>query len=214
MHLGRREPTDYRHVERYTLAAPIDANVPVVMGTVWLQSMDNPARYPDGRWWICREQGWQNRPSRGDHAYCLEPAGGNDAWWPWHNQQRGSCTGHSAARAAELTYRTRFDPEAWYDRNQQIDEYADTPPEEGSSLRAAFDAWREGRPAMRGKKTEKLKANRWATSADDVLKTLGHDGAAPILQSWGRTWAHRVWIPGEALDWLLERGGEAGVPVF
>src|SRR4051812_1186257 len=119
--LGRRPPTDWEHVSRWALTTTgvPEANVPVVMGTIWLAGMDTPQRDRDGRWWICRTPTWPSTPVRGGHAYCLEPAGGNDQWAEYHDQQRGSCTGHSATRCMELFNRRRYDPEDLYERAQQ-----------------------------------------------------------------------------------------------
>jgi len=213
--LGRRPPKDWVHVERFSLPAPPKQNLPVVVGSLWLASMDQPVKGTDGRWRICTQPNWMNAPTRGGHAYCLQPLTVSDNWWPNHDQQRGSCTGHSIARAAELLYRKAHDSEAWYDRNQQVDEWADTPPQEGSSVRAAFDVWRnEGAIPLRGGTRRKLRANRWATSGEDIGATLGYQTEVPILQSWGRAWPRRVWAGLEVLDWLLPRDGEAGVPVL
>jgi hypothetical protein len=58
----------------------------------------------------------------------------------------------------------------------------------------------------------RLRANRWALTADDVLATLGYQGEVPLLQSWGLAWPHRVWVADEFVAWHLARDGEAGVP--
>ena len=46
---------------------------------------------------------------------------------------------------------------------------------------------------------------------------LGNDradelGAVPILNSWGRSYPHRTWMPDEVLDRLMQEEGEIAIP--
>jgi len=61
-----------------------------------------------------------------------------------------------------------------------------------------------------------IAANRWATRVDEVMGALQSPanermGAVRILNSWGATWPHRVWMPYETLQRLLDEEGEATV---
>jgi hypothetical protein len=234
--LGRRPPTDWRHVERHALtAAPaLEKPTPVVMGTMWPIEADRPVQDSRGTWWI---KGPFSGRSRGGHAYALEPLDGRDSKgnWLWFNQvSEGICVSEGVARAAWLLLRRRFQPRPLYDLAQRIDEWAETPPEEGTSVRAGFDVWRTTGliPARRGEdhwekdadvdpdrspdRTTMLPENRWALSAQEILDALGTPGRdwATILNSWARGYPHRVRIAASDLQWLLERDGEAGIPVF
>jgi hypothetical protein len=58
---------------------------------------------------------------------------------------------------------------------------------------------------------------RWARSVEDVHRVLGNPradelGAVPILNSWGETYPHRVWLPDDVLERLIQEDGEIAVP--
>ena len=58
---------------------------------------------------------------------------------------------------------------------------------------------------------------RWARSVNDVHRVLGNDradelGAVPILNSWGRDYPHRTWMPDDVLQRLMDEEGEVAVP--
>src|SRR5436190_1785654 len=64
------------------------------------------------------------------------------------------------------------------------------------------------------KLAEGISANRWATSVGQVMDALKSPasermGAVRVLNSWGRSYPHRVWMPFETLQILLDRDGEA-----
>jgi hypothetical protein len=229
--LGRREPTDWTHVEKYPLSAAPAAPVavPVVLGINWYSDFDRPVKDSAGQWWVGRSTA-NLGSKRGGHAICTEPHRGRDlpSWWKRYNQNvwttaldRGSCTGYSAARMLSLLNRHSYDPLWIYHEAQAIDEYADTPPQPGSSVRAAMDVLRvKGACRTTAKATlppaleEGIAENRWATSAGEVLDALGtpHLGYVTLLQSWGDTlYPHRVRLPAETLDRLLAEGGEAAL---
>lgn len=61
-----------------------------------------------------------------------------------------------------------------------------------------------------------IAAYRWAVNVDEVrmvLKSNLHDRlqAVPILNSWGRSWPHIVWLPYESLGRLIREDGEVGL---
>src|SRR4051794_15387157 len=143
--LGRRTPTDWTHVERYSLRAQggQPSPVPVVMGTIWPVEADTPEQDSKGTWWVGRN-GFSGR-SRGGHAYALEAHDMRDSKgnYEWFNQvTEGICVAEGVDRAAALIFRRRFQPRPLYDLAQLGDDWDDTPPEEGTSVRAGFDVWR------------------------------------------------------------------------
>jgi hypothetical protein len=71
-----------------------------------------------------------------------------------------------------------------YHRAQQLDEYKDTPPEEGSSVNG-------GALAMRERKL--IQAWAWASSVDDVIDALITTGPVVV----GTNWLEKMFNPGE-----------------
>lgn len=224
--LGRREPSDWEHVERYPIRAltaperPI--GVPVVIGVPWYTEFDHPVKGRDGRWRVATD-GRLTRV-RGGHCVCLLPKDVTDrvSWWLFYNQgQEGACVGFGCSRCQSLLNRKRYDARWLYQTAQYGDEYANTPPEEGTSVRAGFDTMRQlGLKIVHGKNTsealaaEGISANRWATNMQDVLTTLGRSNATeiPWLNSWGlRGYPHTVWVPVAVHERLESQGAEYGI---
>ena len=222
--LGRRKPTNWVHTARYPLTAATvpTTPVPVVLGALWYSNFDRPTVGSDGRWWIGRGDLGH---IRGGHAVCLKPQSLRDsvAWWQWFNQgQEGACVGFAASRAMTLLNRKRYDARWLYREAQRVDEW---PGEDysGTSVRAAMDVLRRvgHAPTYRGvtrpvDAAEGITENRWATSVDEVLTCLQSPayatiGAVPVLNSWGTSFPHIVWLPLETLDRLLREDGEATI---
>lgn len=231
--LGRREPTDWEHAEKYPFsAASVPAQpVPVIAGTNWYREFYTPTFDPtDNRWWVARD----GRLSRieGGHAYCLKPESMRDliGWWSFYDQgQEGACVGFATARALTMIERKRFDGRDIYHRAQKIDEW---PGEayEGTSVRAGIDVVREEGPRQikRGVTLDPnpdhgIAVNRWATSMDDVytcLKSprLERQGVVAFMNSWGqlrengrRGYPHIVYMPAEVFARLMSENGEVTV---
>lgn len=224
--LGRREPTDWIHVEKYPLRGlslvEQPKGVPLVWGVNWHSNFDNPVKF-DGRWWIGRGP---LGPVRGGHEICTPSQYQNDRlnWYQYYDQgQEGACVGFACSRMMSLLNRYIFDPKWLYHEAQATDEYDDTPPGEGTSGRAALDILRTRghRRVVNGKTgPEKLEygisAFRWATTVDEALTALNSPkylaiGAIPILNSWGKGYPHVVWMAFEKWDTLLKEGGDCGV---
>lgn len=227
-HLGRLDPPDWEHVEKWPLTidtTPAKAT-PVVLGISWFSAFDNPVRGTDGRYYIGKtgSLGYV----RGGHAICALPSHVSDltAWWAFYSQgNTGECVGFSCARAASLENRARYDAPDLYFRAQ---DYAgqDRDPQAGTYVRAALEVLRtQGPKTPKGSKpslANGIAAYRWATDSSqvlDVLQAAGADrpytkiGAIPLINSWGQGYRHVVWLPTEILDLLLNDGGEAGVIV-
>jgi hypothetical protein len=227
--LGRRTPTDFEHVERHPLTADTTPTkpAPVAIGINWYSAFDKPEKDNRGRWWIGRGD---LGSIRGEHCVCLEPGAGNErdtsGWYWFYDQGReGACVGFGCSRMMSLLNRKRYDARWLWDRAKEVDEWPDTNPgdDNGTSVRAALDVLRtrghvvykahdEDGPSV----TEGVSANRWATRADEVLAALQSPlgtrlGAVCVLNSWGRSWPQRVWMPASVLQRLLDEDGEAGV---
>jgi hypothetical protein len=220
--LGRREPTDWAHVDKYPLRALPEnerpKNVPSPVGVNWYAEFDRPVKGKDGRWRVA--QGGRLTRIRGGHCVCFAPMGFSDpaTWWTYYDQgQEGACVGFGESRMMSLLNRKRYDARWHYHVTQYRDEWSDTPPEEGTSVRAGLDTLRlEGHRVVRGAKVseptlaEGIAANRWATNIDDWLVALGRPGAdeAPFLNSWGRDYPHAVWMPTTVIERLMREDGE------
>lgn len=225
MNLGRRTPGDFRHVERYPLTAatlPVRPSA-VVLGVNWYDAMDYPMRRSDGRWWITDGD---LGGIRGGHAICVKPGLLTDPveWWDFYDQgNEGACVGFALSRLSSLHNRTRYGGRWLYQEAQLIDEWGDTPPEEGTSVRAGMEILR-----VRGHRRliqgvlrpehfeDGIKEYRWAQSVDEIHEAIKMPladalGAVPLLNSWGRGYPHITWLPDNQLDRLLGEYGEAGL---
>lgn len=222
--LGRREPTDFVHIDRWPLrtlaVAERPTSVPMAIGVNWYAEFDRPVKGRDGRWRVAQD-GRLTR-IRGGHCLCLAPADFQDpaSWWTFYDQgAEGACVGFGCSRMMSLLNRYRYAGRWLYQQAQLVDEWADTPPEEGTSVRAGLDILRKvGHRRVRGSRTgdpdpaHGIAANRWATDIDDVLATIGRPGAdeIPWLNSWGRDYPHVVWVPTQVHARLLSEDGEYG----
>jgi hypothetical protein len=227
--LGLRKPKDDRHRRLYPLTAGTmpDRPTPVVIGINWYHSYDAPM-LKNGFYWVGLGTDWG--AIRGGHAICIRPPALRDetGWWDFYEQRRGDCVGYSIARMMSLLNRRRYAAWLLYDEAQQIDEWSDTPPEEGTSVRAGADVARTmGLHPVRGKTTgaisprDGIATNRWAGSVEEIAACLSpadsgalvlKRGYVELLQSWGRSYPHIVRLPLEALNRLVfAESGEATV---
>ena len=221
--LGRKVPTDWGHVEKYPLTAlrprELPVGVPGVLGLNWYTGFDQPERV--GNIYVI---GRNFGRVRGGHAICAKPPAVTDlmAWVKFYDQlAEGACVGFSISRMMSLLNRKRYAADWLYTRAQETDEFADTPPAEGSSVRAGFDVLlQEGLktvwdgvaygPYLR----EGIVAYRWATTWDDVRQTLGvplSANSVPLVNSWGTGYPHVVHLVDEAGERLLAEEGEFGL---
>jgi hypothetical protein len=162
-------------------------------------------------------------------------------WWTFYDQgSEGACVGFGCSRMMSLLNRRRYFARWLWDRAKERDEWADTNPgdDNGTSVRAALDvlrsvghvAWSDKykpmdddpsdsypRSGLAPVAAEGISANRWATTVEQVnfaLQSPANErmGAVRLLNSWGRSYPHRVWVPMETLQRLLDEDGEAGIP--
>jgi hypothetical protein len=214
--LGRVEPRDFRHVERYPLRALPTAErptlVPVGIGVNWYEAF-----YPEKliqrknargqlEWWV--REGDLGRMV-GGHALVLEPFASASAtlrdnveWWRWHNQvSEGICVSEMAVRLMALLNRKRYQPRPIYDWAQLHDywageDYSGTSVDAGLAclrLNGAIPRKpREPHYIRKGEVTrdfvasEGISANRWATSIDEVFAVLGNPNAQSA--AWLNSW--------------------------
>jgi hypothetical protein len=220
--LGRRPPSDWKHVDKYPLTAataPAKPS-PVVIGVNWYVEFDAPVKDADGHFWIARDA--KLSKVRGGHCVCLKPRGTTDpdAWYDFYNQgDEGACVGFGISRLTSQLNRKLYDGFWLYNQAKKIDEW---PGEDydGTSVRAGLDILRtRGHCAVDGGLTkpeaigEGIKANRWARSVDDVLTTLGYGGLdyVDVLNSWGRSYPHLTRMPAKVLERLWKEDGEVGL---
>jgi hypothetical protein len=157
------------------------------------------------------------------------------SWWDFYDQGReGACVGFGCSRMMSLLNRKRYDARWLWDWAKATDEWPETKPgdDQGTSVRAACDilrtrghvAWkdayadrdfqqRDQEPPASG---EGIMVYRWARTVDEVhsvLKSPANDraGAVRILNSWGRGYPHRVWMPDETLQRLIDEDGEVAL---
>lgn len=236
--LGRREPKDWTHVEKYPLTANLRAAVEpptaIIAGTNWYSTFDEPVK-KDGAWWIGldpKRLGYV----RGGHSFAIRPAGIVDplSWWVWFNQiSEGICVWEAICRAVAFKFRVRCQPRPGYDGTQLIDEFDDTPPAEGTSVRAGLNyalhngliTAKRGEP-QRLRKSEitrqpdlfPLASYHWITQgmeqAADVLSLTGKREYVVFVNSWGKDYPHLVRMPLATLERLQNEDGELGVPIF
>lgn len=230
--LGARLSEDKPYAEKYPLTAETipSLETPVVIGIPWYTDFDSPQRDTLSlRYWIGRKKdlGWV----RGGHAVCLKPYNLNDKfrWWRYYNQgQEGACVGFSLTRAITMMNVETYDARWLYREAQLIDEYEETPPQEGTSIDAGcqilFNVGHKRTQLVSGQWVisppdllKGISAYRWATNVEDIHKSLKNPvadklGAIPILNSWGLDYPHLVWMPDETANRVIfQEYGEAAV---
>jgi hypothetical protein len=206
--LGRVEPPDTRHLERWPLAPVLDTltrPVPVIIGIPWRSNFDAPV-FIAGRWWIGKadDLGWV----RGGHEICLRPPSMTDLtdWWRFYDQgAEGACVGFAASRMMSLLNRARYDARWLYHEAQKIDGWP-TPARGARQGRAACDI-------LRARRTQDAGVGGAASGARHLREPVGRErrrdrlrrcrrrrtapvGGLPLLNSWGEGgFPHVAWVP-------------------
>jgi len=158
-----------------------------------------------------------------------------DGWWDFYDQGReGACVGFGCSRMMSLLNRKRYDARWLWDWAKSTDDWPETNPgdDEGTSVRAACEIlrtrghvpWNDsyaGRTFQQRDQEapaagEGVKVYRWARTVAEVhgiLKSPANDrlGAVRILNSWGRDYPHRVWMPDATLQRLIDEDGEVAL---
>lgn len=220
--LGRIEPKEFDHVEKYPLmlarTATIVKPVPVVWGIDWHANFDTPVKGKDGRWRIGKGK---LGPIMGGHAICSPHDDSfSRAWYLFYNQlKEGACVGFSQSIQMTLLNRERYDALDHYFAAQAQDEWAPAK-HEGTSLKAGYDILRDRGPKCIRKKIvcldDGIAANRWAEDVPQALEALGNPAyiksdEIPLHNTWGTDYPFKVWVPCEVLQRLMNNGGECGI---
>jgi hypothetical protein len=220
--LGRRPPTDDKHLRRYALTAetmPV-LPTPVCIGINWYSGFDAPLQAPNGSWWLPKSPLWGH--IRGGHEICIKPPLLVDVLnWSWYYDQghEGACVGFALSRMMSLLNRQRYDARWLYREAQLVDDWSDTPPEEGTSGRAGCDILRDiGHSRVRGGRSYRpdsafgISANRWARSVQEIAACLDpasggarvlNDGYVVLLNSWGTGYPHYVRMDLDSLERIV-----------
>jgi hypothetical protein len=156
-------------------------------------------------------------------------------WWDFYDQGgEGACVGFGCSRMMSLLNRKLYDARWLWDRAKETDEWDDTNPGDsnGTSVRAACSILRKSghvrwnkayvgrdhaeRASRRPKSGEGVLRYRWARTVDEVHEVLMSPaadrlGAVRILNTWGRNYPHRVWMPDATLDRLIAEDGEVAL---
>lgn len=114
------------------------------------------------------------------------------SWWDFYDQgAEGSCVGFGSSRMMSILNRQRYAARWLYGEAQLVDEWTDTPPAEGTSVRAAMDVlrakghsrvWRGNArpPAL----SEGIAENRWATTVDEIRFSISQDVPVTLGINW------------------------------
>ena len=214
--------------------------VPVVIGVNWYREMDHPEKDArSGEQFIVRGGAATLTEVRGGHCVCLEPGGEPDqpAWQVFYDQgKEGACVGFGWSRCMTILNSGQRYAARWlWDRAKETDEWPETKPgdNQGTSVRAAAETlvakghvdWQDKyadddnteRARYKPDVTDGLKVFRWATSVAQVHEALANPradelNAVPILNSWGEDYPHRVWLPDDVLERLIQEDGEIAIP--
>ena len=221
-------------------AAERPRRVPVVLGVNWYREFDAPeVDEGSGEHFVARAGAGSLTQIRGGHCVCLEPGGEPDTeeWWEFYNQgAEGACVGFGWSRCMTMINGGSIYAPRWlWDRSKELDQWDETNPGDnnGTSVRAAGGVLRESghvswqdaygdddhteRAGYEPERSEGIQRFRWARSVDDVHEVLGNEradelGAVPFLNSWGRGYPHRTWMPDDVLERLMNEEGEIAVP--
>lgn len=144
----------------------------------------------------------------------------------------GACVGYSQSWLMSILNRKLYDAYRLYATAQGLDEWPETPPEGGTSLRAGFDVLRTiGHWRVYGGRTRApqldagIQANRWARTVDDVRAAILAGIPVNLGINWHRKFSSPInrarhgdkvgsvrreyWIAGEQESWGQVDGGHA-----
>lgn len=196
------------------------APTPVCLGINWYSGFDAPVQESRGACWIAHQASWGT--VRGGHEICIKPPGlyDTDGWYRFYDQgAEGACVGFALSRMMSLLNRQRYDARWLYHEAQLVDDWDDTPPEEGTSGRAGCDILRNvghrrvrSGVALAPDPTFGIIENRWAQSVYEIATCLDpasggarvlNDGYVTLLNSWGVGYPHYVRMALEDLERIV-----------
>lgn len=208
-------PPDNVHRMKYPLEAGNIPVGPMVAACNWPAEFSRPNRRPDGTWWIDAKPPYPRL--LGGHAFCLLPEGWDDIMggWDWFDQGATSqCVAYASNRMQAINNsRRNYAPGPFYARCKELDGY----PGEGTYVRTAMDILRNegvwvqksGKGVQGPRLAHGIVSNRWATSPDDILDALdaNETGRICILNSWGTSYPHMVYVPIETIAAMMSANG-------
>jgi len=120
-------------------------------------------------------------------------------WWRGNQGDTGQCVGYSLYCLLRALPHLQREPSplAIYDRAQVLDEFDDTPPEEGTSVRAGAKALKE---------FGKFTTYGWAFTVEDAINWMGEQG--PTV--WGINWYEGMDDPDPLTGLVTVRGAIRG----
>jgi hypothetical protein len=214
--------------------------VPVVIGVNWYAEFDNPELDSEtDEHWVARGGADSLTRIRGGHCVCLEPGGepNTEEWWDFYDQgQEGACVGFGWSRCMTILNQGSLYAARWlWDRSKEQDQWPETNPGDnnGTSVRSAGDvlsdfghvSWEDEygdddhteRDDYKPDQQHGIQHFRWAQSVAEVHSVLGSEradelGAVPFLNSWGRDYPQRTWMPDDVLERLMGEEGEVAIP--
>lgn len=173
--LGRRVPTDFQHIEKYPIRLLSSVIPDTVEKTLSLPSPSRLRRLYD----------------QGSEGACVGFA------WSWAM----SIINHRQSFGTGRVTTPIYDPLWLYRAAQLVDDWSVTPPESGTSVRAAGDILRDqGHIRVRhGKRIGPsldfgIAANRWATTVDEMRQAIAFDVPVVIGVNWYRLFDSPVFV--------------------
>jgi hypothetical protein len=168
--LGRRVPTDFEHVEKYPLrmliADPLDELV------VPPKSVEVGLGLP--RYWKTWDQGSEGACVGFGSSVMMAVTNTRQYWL-----------------ANKTTQQFKYDPWWLYNEAQLVDEWDDTPPEEGTSVRAACRVLQDkghcrifNNVSNPADLAQGISAYRWATTVDEMRAAIFAQRAISIGVNW------------------------------
>lgn len=138
-------------------------------------------------------------------------------WWDFYDQgSEGSCVGFGASRMMSILNRRRYAARWLYGEAQLVDEWSDTPPSEGTSVRAGMDVLRlRGHSRVYRSRTgspllsEGIQENRWAATVDEIRFSISQGVPVTLGVNWYRNFDGPVWRPGN--EWWIGQGSLGAV---
>lgn len=138
---------------------------------------------------------------------------GPKSWRIFYDQGvEGSCCGFAGSWMMSIRNRRRYDARWLYREAQNIDDWDDTPPEEGTSVRAVCDVLRDkGHRRVRATKVyetvlaEGIEANRWATTVDEVRTAIANENPVTFGINWYANFDRPQW-DAKTRRWWIGKG--------
>lgn len=141
---------------------------------------------------------------------------------PFYDQgTEGACVGFSCSWMMSILNRRRYDATKLYREAQDCDEYHDTPPSDGTSVKAALDIlrarghWRYYAGLMRALNLrDGIAAYRWALTVDELRAAISQGTPFVLGINWYEAFDSPVfvkggWSIGHQVNWGYVRGGHA-----